>query len=154
MMSVVTSNPSGAATSWRMYLPSVRPLTIVADDPDFQISSVSLDLSLNSAPFPRVTSSLLRTIALPSESIPFRLSSAPLSSFPRMSALLIATSTAIVVVTVVVVAAVVVSVVDVSVVDVTVVVAVVVVTVVVVVSSSPMTAVGVVSVVVVSSAGL
>ena len=92
MMSVVTAYPSGAATSWSVYVPLGRFLTVVEVFPDVQLSFVESELSPRTASSPSCTSPVLNVMLLPFASLPVRVSSAPATSLPRTSALLISTS--------------------------------------------------------------
>ena len=79
LISVVTTYPSGAATSWRTYSPSGRFLTQVDVLPDFHVSSLPL-LEIISASEGASSCSAVNTISsLPF--LPVRVSFAPSISF-------------------------------------------------------------------------
>ena len=94
-MSVVTSYPSGAATSCSTYDPSLSFFTFVLSVPLIHVSSVPFSLVTRSASLPSSTLFTLNTTAFPLKSLPVRVSFAPLSSSLNTFCLLILTSVSV-----------------------------------------------------------
>ena len=94
-MSVVTSYPAGAASSWRVYVPSGRSLTNVESEPEIHVRLLLFSVEMSCPSVPITTLSMSNTTGLPVRSVPVSVSCAPGTSPPSTLALLIAISVSV-----------------------------------------------------------